>query len=328
MRVGVVGAGSWGTAVANLLADKGLEVLLWCREEEVEVSIKEKRENELFLPGVRLSNNIEPTLEISDLRGVDFLVNAVPVQYIRSVWEDFVSPNVPVVNLSKGLEVRTKERVSQIFEDMGCSEYAVLSGPSFAKEVAVKKPTAVVVASEDPKISVFVRDVFAADYFRVYSHTDVVGVEIASALKNVMAIAAGISDGLGLGHNARASLINRGLFEMARFGIACGAKAETFWGLAGMGDLVLTCTGDLSRNRRLGLAIGRGATLKEALSSFRGVVEGVETVRAVVEMARDMEVEMPISEEVYRILFEGKEPRESVSDLLRRELKWETFPML
>ncbi len=321
--LGVVGAGSWGTTVANLLAQKGNRVFLWCREREVAESIAKRRENTLFLPEVRLSDNIEPVMDVERMIECEVLVNAVPVQYVRGVWEKLKGFSGVVVNLSKGIEVKTGKRVSEVLADLGITRYTVLSGPSFAKEVALGKPTAVTVASKDEKLAVMVRDTFSTSHFRVYSHTDVVGVEIAGALKNVMAIAAGICDGLGLGLNARASLINRGLVEMARFGTALGAEEKTFWGLAGMGDLVLTCTGDLSRNRRLGIEIGKGKSLEEVLSSTLSVVEGVETVKAVKGMAEKMGVEMPISLEVYRVLFEGKSPEKSVKDLLERELKFE-----
>ena len=326
LMIGVVGAGSWGTAVANLLAKRGYPVVIWCREKEVAESINTFRENRFFLKGVRLDSGIRATNHLSDLSDAEVLINAVPVQFIRSVWENLTVDGADlVVNLSKGIEVATGKRVSQVLGDFGvdASRYAVLSGPSFALEVAHGKPTAVTVAAEDEKLAKRAMSLFNSDAFRVYAHTDVVGVEIAGALKNVMAIASGISDGLGLGLNARASLINRGLVEMARLGVALGAQLQTFWGLAGMGDLVLTCTGDLSRNRRLGLRIGKGERLEEILASTREVVEGVETVRAVVAIARDLGVEMPISFEVYSILFEGKDPLKSVKDLLNREPKFE-----
>ncbi len=321
--IGVVGAGSWGTTVANLLASKGHGVLLWCREPEVAEAINSRGENPLFLPGVRLAPGIRAVCDLGELSCCRVLVNAVPVQFISSVWRGFRPDADLVVNLSKGIEVATGRLVSQIFADMGFENYAVLSGPSFAVEVAKGLPTAVTVASRREELAVAARDLFSFKTFRVYSHTDVVGVEVAGALKNVIAIASGICDGLGLGSNARASLINRGLVEIARFGVALGAELSTFMGLAGVGDLVLTCTGDLSRNRRLGLEIGRGKRLEEVLSSSRSVVEGVQTVRAVVSMAERLSVEMPISLEVYRVLFEGKSPAHSVRDLMRREPKFE-----
>ncbi len=321
--IGVIGAGSWGTTIATLLAEKGNPVLLWCREPEVAEAVNEKRENHLFLPGVKLPDAVRATTELKELADCRLVVNAVPVQFIRDVWSmmDF-TPEV-VVNLSKGIEVKSGRRVSEVLSSFGVENYVVLSGPSFAKEVAQKKPTAVTVASEREELAVMARELFYTSYFRVYSHTDVVGVEMAGALKNVIAIAAGISDGLGLGNNARASLINRGLMEMARLGRAMGARLETFWGLSGMGDLVLTCTGDLSRNRRLGMMIGKGMRLGEALKSLEGVAEGVETSRAVMSIARELKVEMPICTEVYRVLFEAKSPLDSVKDLLGREPKFE-----
>ncbi|BAT71774.1 glycerol-3-phosphate dehydrogenase (NAD(P)+) [Thermosulfidibacter takaii ABI70S6] len=321
--VGVVGAGAWGTTVANLLAKKGLQVCLWCREKEVKESVEREKQNNLFLPGVKLSENIKPTNNLKELEDCSVLVNAVPVQFIRQVWDGFDFKCDYLVNLSKGIEVKTGERVSEIFKDLGIDRYVILSGPSFAKEVALEKPTAVTVASDSEELAVSARELFSTSCFRVYSHTDVVGVEIAGALKNVIAIAAGISDGLGLGLNARASLINRGLVEIARFGVAFGAQEKTFWGLAGMGDLVLTCTGDLSRNRRLGLEIGRGRKFEEIVASSRSVFEGSETVKAVKKLADEKGIDMPISFEVYNILVKGKDPLLSVRHLLERELKFE-----
>ena len=214
-----------------------------------------------------------------------------------------------------------------IFEDIFGEEilYAILSGPSFAREVIDGKPTAVTLASKSEGFAVDMRTLFSTPFFRVYSHSDVIGVEVGGALKNVIAIASGICSGLGLGHNAIASLITRGLVEMAKMGKVLGAEAYTFFGLSGMGDLVLTCTGDLSRNRRVGIALGYGKGLREALSEIGGVAEGVETVRAVVRLAERFNVEMPISSEVYKVLFEGKSPQKSISDLMGREAKFEFY---
>ncbi len=331
MKIAVIGAGSWGTTIAHLLALKGFDVLLWCYEKEVAEAVNTLRENILYLRGYRLSSKIKATHLMEEVRDAELYVNAVPVQYIRNVWsrlEEHIEGNpVYVVNLSKGIEVRERKLVHEILGDVLKDDlvYAVLSGPSFAKEVIEGKPTAVTLSSLNEDFAVSMRQLFTTSNFRVYSHHDVVGVEVAGALKNVIAIAAGICVGLGLGHNSIASLITRALVEITRFGKALGAESHTFFGLAGMGDLVLTCTGDLSRNRRVGVEIGRGKSLNYALRKLKGVAEGVETVRAVVEMAKELSVEMPISSEVYQVLFCGKKPADSIAALMGRETKFEFY---
>ncbi len=331
MRIAVVGAGAWGTTIAHLLATKGFEVCLWCYEREVAEAVNALHENILYLRGYKLSSEIKATHLMEDLKEADLYINAVPVQYIRSVWErlkvHLKDGSISVVNLSKGIEVKKKELVHEILFEILEERlvYAVLSGPSFAVEVMEGKPTAVTVSSNNQEFAVSMRELFSASNFRVYSHDDVVGVEVAGALKNVIAIAAGICTGLGLGYNAIASLITRALVEIARFGEVLGAKSHTFFGLAGMGDLVLTCTGDLSRNRKVGIEIGKGKSLEGALRKLRGVAEGVETVRAVVEMSKELGVEMPISYEVYQVLFCGKRPYESIATLMGREAKFEFY---
>lgn len=328
MKIAVVGAGAWGTTVAALLSEKGYQVSIWCRESEVAESINKERKNSLFLPEVTLPP-LEAFTEFQKLKEADLLVNAVPVQFIRDVWENiksYLNKPKPVVNLSKGIEVSTGKRVSEIFSDLfGEIPYAVLSGPSFAAEVALKKPTAVSVASKDLNFAEKVQHIFHTRFFRVYTHHDVTGVELAGALKNVFAIAAGISDGLNLGLNARASLINRSIVEMAKLGKAMGAKIKTFWGLAGMGDLVLTCTGDLSRNRSVGLRIGKGEKLSDIVKSMKSVAEGVETTKAVYRLSYELGIDMPIATEVYKILFENKEPLASIKNLMEREPKFEFY---
>ncbi len=325
MVIGVVGGGSWGTALAQLLAGKGYRVKLWVLEPRLVEEIKTLRENSLYLPGIRLSPGIEPTNVLREvLEGTHLLVNAVPTQYIRSVWEGVAPgvPLVPLVSASKGIEVSTLKTPEAIFRDLlgekGLSTWACMSGPSFAREVAQGLPTAVTVASRDGSLAREVAGVFMTPRFRVYTHDDVIGVELGGALKNVIAIAAGVCEGMELGHNARAALITRGLAEMSRLGVAMGARSLTFLGLSGMGDLVLTCTGDLSRNKTVGFRIGKGEKPQDIMKGMSMVAEGVPTAAAVVSLAAKLGVEMPISTEVYRILYEGKDPGEALGGLMER----------
>ncbi len=331
VKIGVIGAGAWGTALANLLANKGLEVDLWAFEQEVCADILEGRENKIFLPGVRLSINIRPSNDLDEVAAnKDLLLLVVPSHVFRSVAIRLVQhPNerTLIVTASKGIENKTHLTMSGILQQLLPprleTRIAALSGPSFAKEVAKRIPTAVTVASFDPEVATAVQNIFATPYFRVYTSRDVIGVELGGALKNVMAIAAGISDGLGLGYNTRAALITRGLTEIQRLGVRVGADPLTFMGLAGMGDLVLTCTGDLSRNWTLGHKIGQGMKLETILSDMRTVAEGVKTTKSVYNMAREMDVEMPIAEQVYRMLYEDLDPKEALQALMSRDLKHE-----
>ena len=331
VKIGVIGAGAWGTALANLLANKGLEVDLWAFEPEVRADILEGRENKIFLPGVPLSTNIRPSNDLDEVAAnKDLLLLVVPSHVFRSVAIGLVQhPNerTLIVTASKGIENKTHLTMSGILQQLLPprleTRIAALSGPSFAKEVAKRIPTAVTVASFDPEVATAVQNIFATPYFRVYTSRDVIGVELGGALKNVMAIAAGISDGLGLGYNTRAALITRGLTEIQRLGVRVGADPLTFMGLAGMGDLVLTCTGDLSRNWTLGHKIGQGMKLETILSDMRTVAEGVKTTKSVYNMAREMDVEMPIAEQVYRMLYEDLDPKEALQALMSRDLKRE-----
>ncbi len=325
MRVGVVGGGSWGTALAQLLAGKGFSVKLWVFESHLVEEINGGRENTLYLPGIPLSSKIKATNCLEEvLEEVDVLVNVVPTQHIRSVWAGMADrvPDVPLVSASKGIEVSTLKTADGIFEDlMGegvQGRWACLSGPSFAREVAQGLPTAVTVAAWSDSVAQHVAQVFMTSRFRVYTHDDVVGVELGGALKNVIAIAAGICEGMGLGNNARAALITRGLAEMSRLGVAMGARPLTFLGLSGMGDLVLTCTGDLSRNKTVGFRIGKGEKPQDIMKGMSMVAEGVPTAAAVVSLAGRLGVEMPISTEVYRILYENKNPAEALGGLMER----------
>ena len=335
VSIGVVGAGSWGTAIADLLGTKGYDIHLWAYEPEVVDAIREKKENPLYLQGHRLSHRITPT---SDLAGAvsdrDVVVTVVPSHYVRDIsfkFADAVSNKTIVVSASKGIENQTRltmtgvlaETLQQVSQD----RMAVLSGPSFAKEVVQKQPTAVTVASEKPETAGFVQHVFATQSFRVYTSDDTVGVEMGGAVKNVIAIAAGIVDGLGLGLNARAALITRGLAEISRLGIKLGANPSTFSGLAGIGDLILTCTGNLSRNYTVGTLIGSGKSLEDILSDMRMVAEGVKTAKSVYNLCRDLDVDMPICQETYHILYEGLSPKKALQRLMTRDLKNERDEM-
>ena len=331
IKIGVVGGGSWGTALANLLAEKGFKIDFWVFEKEVKDQIRDLKENKIFLPGVNLSSNLFPSNDIADVvAGKDIVVIVVPSHVMRETalkLSQLVGKNTIIVSASKGIENNTFLTMSCVIKECipGVPEenIAVLSGPSFAREVAVKVPTAVTAASKDPGTAEFVQAVFAAPFFRVYTNDDVTGVELGGAVKNVIAIAAGVIDGLGLGLNTRAALITRGLTEIRRLGLALGAKPRTFTGLAGVGDLMLTCTGDLSRNHTVGKKIGQGMKLKEILSEMRMIAEGVKTAESVYNLSVKLGVEMPITHEIYRILYEDLSPKEAVLRLMTRNLKQE-----
>ncbi|HZV82291.1 MAG TPA: NAD(P)H-dependent glycerol-3-phosphate dehydrogenase [Geobacteraceae bacterium] len=333
VSIGVIGAGSWGTTLADLLAKKGHAVTLWAYEAELVAEMQSRRENGMYLPGISLAENLAVTGSLVEaVSNKELLLFVVPSQAIRSVLKETVahiSPESILVSASKGVEVGTLKLVSQIYEELLPEglyrRFAVLSGPSFAREVAAEMPTAVVAAAEDGKIARDVQDVFNCDFFRVYTNSDVIGVELGGAVKNVIAIAAGIADGLGFGCNTRAALITRGLAEIARLGLALGAKGETFAGLAGMGDLVLTCTGDLSRNRTVGIQLGQGRRLTEILGEMRMVAEGVKTTESTCLLAKSLGVEMPIAFKVHEILYADRPAKTAVLELMTRDLKAEGF---
>jgi len=330
-KIGVVGGGSWGTTIANHLALKGMDVDLWVKEEDVYRQIKEKRINESFLPGIELSKAIRPVRSFKEItREKDFLFLVVPSNFFRNVLTElspFLSPSVPLLVATKGIENETLMTMSQVITSVLPGDrddtLACISGPSFAREVCQKHPTAVTLASGNKELAVYLQRLFSTDYFRVYTSQDVMGVELGGALKNVIAIAAGISDGLGFGVNARAALLTRGLAEITRLGVSMGAKPLTFAGLAGIGDLILTCTGDLSRNRMVGLRIAEGVPVKEIVSHMNMVAEGIKTSLSAYNLAKKMGIEMPIITEVYNIIYKGKDPRKAVKDLMTRELKVE-----
>ncbi len=331
--IGVIGAGSWGTALARLLARKGHRVTLWAREPEVAAEILQHGENRTFLPGVDLPRALQVSFDLREaLAGKDILVSVVPSQFVSSVFGPVAGElpaGVQVVSASKGIEVATGRSMDEVFSELMSPEQAhrltFLSGPSFAVEVCKEAPTAVVVASRSPEAALTAQEVFQTEHFRVYTNPDVLGVELGGALKNVIALAAGVVAGMGFGHNTLAALITRGLAEITRLGVAMGADPATFSGLAGMGDLVLTCTGALSRNRTVGFRIGQGESLEGILESMKGVAEGVRTVQAVRELAQRFGVEMPISEEIHALLWEGREAKEAVRNLMLRGPKPEVW---
>ena len=332
-RIAVVGAGSWGTTLAALLANNGHRVVLWALEPEVIDQIERERENARFLAGVRLPEELAATSDLAAaLEGAEVLVNVVPSQFVGPVMKR-AAPHVPagcqIVSASKGIEITTLRRMDEVLADtLGegvMAGFTVLSGPSFALEVARRVPTLVVAASADAAAAERVQQLFQNAYLRVYTNPDVVGVELGGALKNVIALAAGMSAGLGFGHNTLAALITRGLAEIARFGQVVGARGATFAGLAGMGDLVLTCTGELSRNRSVGLRLGRGESLESILSEMSAVAEGVKTAQAAYDLAVRHHVEMPITREVRAILVEGRSAREALANLMQRDPKPEEW---
>jgi glycerol-3-phosphate dehydrogenase (NAD(P)+) len=327
-RIAILGGGSWGTALAIVLsrARRKHDISLWVRDPALAESIQRDRENRSYLPGYRLDAGVRVSSKIHDaISGARILVGAIPTAYARVVYSAAaasVSSGSVFVSAAKGLEPATHRRMSEVilevFAPKSASRFAVLSGPSFAAEAARGEPTAVVLASSDAALAAELQEEFAAPNFRVYTNDDVPGVELAGAMKNVIAIAAGVCQGLGLGANPLAALITRGLAEMSRLAVALGAQPETLTGLAGLGDLVLTCTGALSRNRQVGIELGKGRALSEILAGMRMVAEGVGTTAALLALAREAKVELPITEQVAAILHQGKAPREAIRDIMDR----------
>lgn len=330
-KTAVIGAGAWGTALALLLADKGLDVTLWMYEQDLAEETGRARENRVYLPGFTLPPNITVTPSLEDaVRDRLLVLSVVPSHTVRTVskqFAPFLAGNATIVSASKGIEIESLMPLSDVLHQTLPSKFhnrlCFLSGPSFAKEVAQKMPTAVALASYDPEAGKRAQQLMSTSYFRVYTNPDVIGVELGGSVKNVIAIAAGVLEGLGFGYNTMAALLTRGLAEMARLGVAMGADQRTFSGLAGMGDLVLTCTGGLSRNRTLGVRLGKGEKLDDIMRGAKTVAEGVRTAKAARELARKNGIEMPIVEEMYRVLYEGKDPRQAAKDLMGRELRGE-----
>jgi glycerol-3-phosphate dehydrogenase (NAD(P)+) len=333
MRVAVLGAGAWGTALGQLLAEKGAEVLLWARRTELVDAINGSRQNARYLPGVPLSPSLRATDSIATaLDGAQMILFVVPSHATREVAREaapYVREGVPVVSATKGIENDTLMFMDEVLAQElphARSQLAFLSGPSFAKELANHLPTAVVIAAHDAEVGSRVMRHFHTNYLRTYASDDVVGVECGGALKNVIAIAAGAVDGMGFGHNTRAALITRGLAEVAKLAMARGGSALTLAGLAGMGDLVLTCTGELSRNRTVGHEMGRGRSLEEVLATLGHVAEGVRTAKSAYDLSQKLGVSMPITTEVYSVLYEHKPVQSAVHDLMDRELGYEFDP--
>ncbi len=328
MKISVIGSGGWGTAVAILLAKKGGDVYLWSWIQEETDRLNRDRENKEFLPGVAFPENITCTHDMGECTdGAELIITAAPSPATRATAKQ-LSPRVKdgqkLINISKGLEEGTLLRLSEVYkEEIPQADISVMSGPSHAEEVSRGLPTTNVVASENMDTAKFIQDIFMDDMFRVYTATDIIGVELGGALKNIIALCAGISDGLGYGDNTKAALMTRGLAEIARLGKAMGANERTFMGLSGVGDLIVTCTSMHSRNRRAGILLGQGKSLKETLDAVHMTVEGVNTAKAAYEMAKKYNVEMPIVNEAYNILYNGADARGAVLSLMRREKREE-----
>ena len=331
MNVGVLGSGSWGTTLAALLAKEGHKVALWCFESNVAEEAKSSRLNTKYLPDVSLPKNLKITTSLEEaVLGAQVIVSVSPSQFVRDVIKraaKHIDPEAFICSASKGIETESLKRMDEVFRDNLSEEqfagFSVLSGPSFASEVAQELPTAVVVASEDRSASSLIQNLFQTSYFRVYTGTDVIGVELGGALKNVIALAAGVSAGLNYGYNTQAALMTRGLAEMKRLGMSMGAKDSTFSGLAGMGDLVLTCTGTLSRNRTVGYRLGRGEKIENILDDMSSVAEGVKTTESVFQLADIHGIDMPITTEIYGMLKLGQTPQGALFNLMGREPKSE-----
>jgi glycerol-3-phosphate dehydrogenase (NAD(P)+) len=333
-QIAIIGAGAWGTALSIVLGRTGRHsVQLWAYEKEVRAAIEERRANSIFLPEHRIPGCVHTTGNLAEaLSEAEVIVSAMPSQHCRRLIREmtpYLRPQMLIVSATKGLEQSTLLRMTEIIQ-LTASEnklycrVGALSGPTFAAEVARGDPTAITIASSDEELALTVQREFSDPAFRVYTNDDVVGVELGGALKNIIAIAAGVCHGLGLGHNSVAALITRGLAEITRLAIACGARPETMSGLAGVGDLVLTCTGGLSRNRTVGVELGRGRKLPEITSSMHGMVaEGIFTTQAALQLAQAREVEMPITEQMHSILDQGKPPRDAIADLMRRSSRSE-----
>lgn len=328
MKIGIIGAGSWGTAIGILLSKKDYVVEIWDRNTEVIDDINNFRENVKYLPGVKIPLSFHGVYEIQTaIEGADMIIVAVPSHAVRNVCETmkaYISKEQVIVSLAKGIENKTFKRMSEIIEEYyNDNPIGVLSGPSHAEEVSRGIPTTVAVASKNIETAEFIQDTFISPNFRVYTNMDVIGVELGGAVKNIIALAAGISDGLGYGDNTKAALMTRGITEIARLGVALSAEPLTFAGLTGIGDLIVTCTSMHSRNRRAGILIGQGRTVKEALDEVKMVVEGVNATLSVYELAKEINIEMPITNELYKVLYEGKPPRNAVTELMLRDKRHE-----
>ena len=331
MRASVIGLGAFGTALANTLASRADDVRAWAREPAVVEAINKGRENKTYLPGIPVSPRVRATLSLEEaLAGSELVVFATPSHATRDVVQKalpHLPEHIPLLTVAKGIENDTLMTMTQVLEDCLPEQYhpsiAILSGPSFAKEMAAGMPTVVTIAAHHEKVAQKIQAALQTETFRTYTSVDVIGVELGGALKNVIAIAAGISDGLGFGLNARSAVITRGLAEISRIAVAMGANPLTLMGLSGLGDLVLTCTGDLSRNRRVGIELGKGRPLEEVLAGMTQVAEGVKTARSARDLSRKIGVELPICDQVHAIMYEGKSPRRALVELMTRAPKRE-----
>jgi glycerol-3-phosphate dehydrogenase (NAD(P)+) len=328
MTLAILGGGSWGTALAIVLGPRFERVRLWVYEAELAESLQKSRENVAYLPGFSLPANIDVDNDLTRVvRGAEIVLGVVPSAHARRVFSE-AAPHLDsssiLVSATKGIEIESLFRMSEVIaQTTGSKNIAALSGPTFAREIAQGEPAAVVIASEQPSIAETVQAAFSGPTFRLYTNQDILGVEIAAALKNVIAIAAGVCQGLGLGSNTRAALITRGLTEITRLAVAMGGQPKTLAGLAGLGDLVLTCTGELSRNRRVGIDLAEGKTLREITAATSMVAEGVQTSKAAVLIGMKFHVDLPIMQQMHAVLYKGKAPREALRELLERSLKGE-----
>lgn len=325
--IAVIGAGSWGTTLACMLAEEQYDVSIWAHEKELVDEIITQGKNSMYLPNVPLPSTLKASHNIEEtLKSARYVLNVVPTQFVRSIFTSavpFIHKEAVIISASKGIEQGTLRTASSLLHELTHQQIAVISGPSFAQEVINKLPTAVTLATKDAATGLLLQEIFNTSYFRIYTHTDVLGVELGGALKNVVAIASGISDGLGLGHSARSALITRGLAEIMRLGDTMGADTRTFSGLSGLGDLVLTCTGPLSRNYSVGFNLGQGKELPDILTATKSIAEGVTTVVSALELSQKYNIEMPIVEQVYNVLYMEKDPGNAVRDLMARSLKSE-----
>lgn len=328
-KITIVGAGAWGTTLALLLAEKGHKISLWAFEKEVTQQINEYHENKIYLPGVSLPANVEPTNSEKAIEGAEIVVWAVPSSHIRGIlqrFKPFYNSNAISVSVIKGFEEKSHKTISQVIrEELSTERIVAVSGPNLSSEIAAGKPAATVAGSKDLNLANTIQSIFNSDKFRVYTHEDITGVEIGGALKNIIALAAGIVDGLELGNNAKAAMMIRGMVEITKLGVALGAKKDTFWGLSGLGDLITTCNSKFSRNHHVGQELSKGKRLKDILSGMKAVAEGVNTTKITMEIAKMQKIEMPITEEVYNVLFLSKKPLDAVNALMQRDPKKENY---
>jgi glycerol-3-phosphate dehydrogenase (NAD(P)+) len=326
--IAFIGGGSFGTALAVMLAQKGLQVSIWDRKHHVVEDINVRRENLKYMSGITIPAGVNAFDSIEEaIRGSRFIVLAVPSHAIRDICKNMkgvINDDQIIISIAKGIELETKKRLSQVIKDeLPGNPVVILSGPSHAEEVAMNLPTTVVVTSEEMKYAEEVQDLFMTAEFRVYTNEDIVGVEIGGAVKNIIALAAGISDGIGYGDNTKAALMTRGMHEITRIGTKLGGSNRTFYGLTGMGDLIVTCTSKHSRNRSAGVLIGQGATSEEAAEKIGMVVEGIKACKAFYELKEELDVQMPITDALYKVLFKGKSPKDAVVKLMTRDKKSE-----